>query len=43
MRIVFMSCTEIGFRSLEKLIEMGEEVVAVYTMPREFERRDGGG
>lgn len=37
MRIVFMGCTEIGFRCLEKLIEMGEDVVAVYTMPREFE------
>jgi len=36
MRIVFFGCTEFGFRCCETLIEMGEEVVGIFSIPQHF-------
>lgn len=36
MRIVFFGASELGFRCCERLLEMGEEVVGILTIPREF-------
>jgi methionyl-tRNA formyltransferase len=36
MRIVFFGASELGYRCCERLLEMGEEVVGIATMPQEF-------
>lgn len=36
MRIVFFGATEIGHRCCEELFRMGENVVGIFTIPREF-------
>jgi methionyl-tRNA formyltransferase len=36
MRIVFFGATELGFRCCQQLIESGEEVAGIFTIPQEF-------
>lgn len=36
MRIVFFGATALGYRCCEALLEMGQEVVGLFTIPREF-------
>lgn len=40
MRVIFMGTTEFGFICLKKLLEMKENVVAVFTLPRVFKISD---
>lgn len=36
MRIVFFGATQLGYRCCEALLEMGQQVVGLFTIPREF-------
>ncbi len=36
MRTVFFGATDLGYQCCERLLEMGEEVVAIFSIPREF-------
>jgi methionyl-tRNA formyltransferase len=36
MRIVFFGASDLGFQCCERLLEIGQDVVAIVTMPREF-------
>lgn len=36
MKIVLFSATDFGYMCLQKLISMNEEIVGIFTVPREF-------
>ncbi|HJP61690.1 MAG TPA: formyltransferase family protein [Gemmatimonadaceae bacterium] len=36
MRTLFFGATDLGYQCCERLLERGEEIVALFTIPREF-------
>ena len=37
MRVLFFGATEIGHRCCRQLLEMGEEVVGIFSIPERFQ------
>jgi methionyl-tRNA formyltransferase len=42
MRWAFVTCVEIGRRSLEALLKAGHKPVAVFSLPRDFAQKKSG-